>query len=215
MTSGTDSAGPRPDTGATDVDESLLSLDDVAMLASAGTSGQLPRPTIRHVAAANRMDPRFSRHYEALAVLARDAGFNPVREQDLETALVCHRDFQRLLDAEGWEHPSEVLDPDGELGISYRELAHIATVRADRQAGGTPAPQEQAGETPAPQDRPEGDGKAVTVRDKLQRAWAAQREKVAPVAHFVARLLEHDEQTAESLLQQASIEYRRQRKARP
>ncbi len=192
--------GPRPDASAVpnpagiDVDESVLSADDVAKLASAVASGQLPRSTIRRFAAANRADPRFSQHYEALTTLAQDAGFDPVRDQDLETALECHRDFQRLHDTEGWEHPCEVLDPDGELGISYRELAHVAAARADRA---------------------EGEGRSAAVREKLLRAWAEQRRRAAPVVGFVAQLLEHDSETAEAMLQQASIEYRRQRRARP
>ena len=184
-------AAPVP--GGIDVDESVLSVDDVAKLNSAIASGQLPRPTIRRLADANRADSRFSRHYEALATLARDAGFEPVRDEDLETALECHRDFQRLLDSEGWEHPAEVLDPEGELGISYRELAHIAAARADRAAG---------------------EGRPAAVREKLLRAWAAQRQKAAPVVSFVAQLLEHEDEKAEAMLQQASIEYRRQRRAR-
>ncbi len=198
MTSGTE----RSDAG---VDESLLSLEDVALLAGAIGSGQLTAPTLRRLAAANRTDPRFARHYQALVALAREAGFDPVRDQDLETALDCHRDFQRLLDSEGWEHPSEVLDPDGEIGISYRELAHIAAKRAELQAGGTPAPQDPA----------QSDGKIAVVQDRVLRAWAAQREKDAPVVNFVARLLEHDHETAEALLQQASIEYQRQRRVKP
>ena len=200
MTSKSDRSGPRPEAdavpvaGATDVDESLLRLDDVALLAGAIRSGQLPMPTIKRLVAANRTDPRFSRHYQVLTALARQAGFDPVRDQDLETALDCHRDFQRLLDAEAWEQPSEVLDPGGEIGIYYRELVHIAEAHAER------APDES---------------KAQAVREKLHKAWAAQREKVAPVTHFVARLLEHDDETAEALLQQAASEHRRQRKVTP
>ncbi len=189
---------PDPSTAPTasgiDLDESVLSADDVAKLASAVASGQLPRPTIRRLAAANRADPRFAGHYQALTALARDAGFDPVRDQDLETALECHRDFLRLLDTDGWEHPSEVLDPDGDLGISYRELAHIAAARADRA---------------------EGESRPAAVREKLLKAWAEQRQRAAPVVSFVAQLLEHDRKTAEAMLQQASIEYRRQRRPRP
>ncbi len=145
----------------------------------------------RRVAAANRTDPRFAGHYQALATLARGAGFHPVRDEDLETALDCHRDFHRLLETEDWEHPSEILDPAGELGVSYRELANIAAAFAERTGGA---------------------GRAPAVREKLERAWADEREKVAPVVTFVARLLDHDDETAEELLRQASLEYKRQRR---
>ncbi len=84
-----------------------------------------------------------------------------------------------------------MLDPEGDVGVSYRELAHLAAARAERD-----------GDT----------GTTREVRQKLERAWAQQRERHAPVVGFVARLLEHDEETANQLLQQAAVEHRRQRR---
>ncbi len=170
------------------IDESLLSIDDVAMLAS--TSGQLPEPTLLRLAAANRTDPRFEKHYEALVGLARDAGFDPVRDEDLETALDCHRDFALLLQTEGWEHPAEIIDPDGEIGVYYRELAHIAAAHEERKQG----------------------AREKAVREKLERAWTVRRERLAPVETFVSHLLEQDDETAKKLLKQAKIDYQSQRK---
>ncbi len=68
---------------------------------------------------------------------------------------------------------------------SYRELSRLAAARAASSR------------------------RARAVCDKLERAWARQRERDAPVESFVARLLDHDQETAEQLLQQASVEYRR------
>ncbi len=86
-----------------------------------------------------------------------------------------------------------MLDPKGDVGISYREHAHIARAWAER---------------------PGATGRALEVRDKLERAWARQRERDAQVTRIVTRLLEHDEETAEQLLQQAAIEHRRLRQQR-
>ncbi len=58
-------------------------------------------------------------------------------------------------------------NPDGELGISYRELAHVAAARADRA---------------------EGEGRSAAVREKLLRAWAEQRRRAAPVVDRVAEM---------------------------
>jgi len=35
-----------------------------------------------------------------------------------------------LVEADGWQHPAELLDPDGSRGISYRELVCLAEARA-------------------------------------------------------------------------------------
>ncbi len=175
-----------PDTAAADI----LTLQDVALLL-AGKPDQISHDTARRLAQFIRTDPAFAGRVEELRALAREAGFEPVRDEDLETALDGRRDLERLLAAEGWEHPSEVLDPRGEIGISYRELACLAAARADRE---------------------EGRGRARAVQEMIERAWARQRERDAPVVGFVARLLEHDEETAEQLLQHATIEHRRQRR---
>ncbi len=168
----------------------LLTLQDVALLL-AGKPDQIPRDTARRLPEVIRTDPRFAGLVEELRALAREAGFEPVRDEDLETALDCRRDLERLLAAEGWEHPAEVLDPEGDVGISYRELSCLAAARAERERGR---------------------GRPRAVQEKLERAWASQRERDAPVVNFVTRLLEHDEETAEALLQQAAIEHRRQRR---
>ncbi len=168
----------------------ILTLQDVALLL-AGKPDQIPRDTARRMAEVIRTEPRYAERVEELRTLAREAGFEPVRDEDLETALDSRRDLERLLTAEGWEHPAEVLDPQGEIGISYRELACLAAARAERE---------------------EGRGRARAVQEKLERAWASQREREAPVVRFVTRLLEHDEETAEALLQQAAVEHRRQRR---
>lgn len=172
-----------------DLDENLLSAHDAALLANG--HAQLPDATMRKIVAVVRTDGRFAGHYEALRSLATDAGFEPVRDKDLETALDCHQDFERLLTSEGWEHPAEILDPEGELGICYQELIHIAAARARRE--------------------PDSE-RVKAVRDRLERAWEAHRKRHEPVERFVARLLEHDETTAKRLLQRASSEHEWQRR---
>ena len=169
------------------LDASLLPLEDVARLSGAS---ELPADTLRRIAAAARSDPRFAEHYRVLEALARDAGLDPSDGGDLETAFECYEEYWKLLETDGWEHPDEVLDPNGDVGISYRELAHLARERAEREIVSA---------------------RELEVRDRLERAWATQRKLNAPVTHFVSQLLKLDDETAGQQLQQAASEYRSQR----
>ena len=162
-----DGASPE---AASKLDENLLTLEDVAILASQGD--QLPKATICRLAAVVRTDPRFAGHYEWLEVVAQDIVPCPPTDGDLEMAWACHQDYERLLAAEGWEHPAEVLDPGGEAGVAYNQLVRLAAARASR------APN-------AP--------KVVAIKEKLERAWADLQAKDQTVADFVARLEEFEQ----------------------
>ncbi len=177
----------------TEIDETLLTLEDVAHLLA--QAGQLPLETIRKLAPVIATDHRFARHVESLESLARDAGVDTERGDWPLAAFYCQRDFERLLAAEGWQHPAEVLDPDGTLGIAYRELVRLAGARAGRSR--------EPGRLPA-------------VRKRLERAWAEARTKEAPVQSIASQLLDHEPAAAEQLLTQALAEYRcRRRRAEP
>ena len=44
----------------------------------------------------------------------------PATDSRLHVGLRCLEDIERLVQADDWQHPAEVLDPTGEEGISYR-----------------------------------------------------------------------------------------------
>lgn len=120
-----------------DVPETLLTLEDVARLAAAGD--QLPRALVPKLRAVVRSDPRFAPHFEQLEALAREAGLDPASETGIEDGFAAHQDLERLLAAEGWAHPAEVLDPAGEVGVACGAVLRIARARLE-QAGEEPGP---------------------------------------------------------------------------
>ncbi len=167
-----------------EIDESLLTLEDVALVLSA--SREVPAGTAGRLAGVVRTDPRFEPHVERLEALAEEAGLPEAQDRPL-SALHCQRSFERLAAAKDWRHPAEVLDPDGELGIAYRELVHLARARARRQGA------------------PRSYGEALV---KLEAAWAQEKERAALVERFVEGLIGYEPEAAERLLRLASAEYR-------
>ena len=176
-------------TELTEPNAELLTLEDLAALLS--HTDQLPLRTALKLTEVIRTDPRFADQVEVLQTMARQAGIGLDREDWPEAALHCHRDLERLLATEGWEHPAEVLDPDGETGVTYRELVHLAEARAG------------ASEDP----------RLGEIRQRLQRAWAAEREKAAPIQRIVTELLGQGRDAARHMLNQAFVEYERRRTA--
>ncbi len=102
---------------------------------------------------------------------------------------------------EGWQHPAEVLDPDGTLGIAYRELVRLAEARV----AGARAAEEQATGTPESARLPE-------VQEKLERAWAEEKAWEAPIRRIASHLEDHDPEAAELLLTQVLAQYRFRRR---
>ncbi len=169
---------------APEIDESLLTLEDVAILISA--AGDLPAATAGRLARAVRTDPRFEPHVERLDALAGEAGLPAADDRPL-SALHCDRSFERLAAATDWRHPAEVLDPDGDRGIAYPELLRLARTRA--RLPGAP-------------------GRYAEVLARLEEAWAEERERAGLVERFVEGLIGYGPQQAERLLRLAASEYR-------
>jgi len=159
-----------------------LTLEDIAVLAD---ETDLPVDAVRRVGEFARTHPLFTERIASLRALAEEAGV-----ERLWDALLLSKEFESLLQAETWEHPAEILDPDGNLGIPYRELVHIAKARAARA---------------------EDPSVFTVIRQKLEKAREAQRAAAAPVHSIVAQLLNHEPGKAEKLLHQAILEYQRQR----
>ena len=169
-----------------------LTLEDVAQLAD--KSDQLSCATMDHLRLFVRSDELFAPQLTVLESMARDAGLGESNDR-LYAGLQCNEELDDLLESRDWQHPAEVLDPEGTLGISYRELIRIAEARARRA------------EESAALDE---------VRDKLELALAAEKAKTYCVDAFVAALLAMDSKEAERLLRRATRAYRsHQRRRQP
>ncbi len=112
--------------------EDLLALEEVALLIDGGD--QIPRRTVRRLGRVIRSDPRFTGHLELAEALARDAAIEPGSDNRLADGVDANQDFDRLLSAGDWTDPAEILDPDGERGVPYTPLIHIARARIQRAA---------------------------------------------------------------------------------
>ena len=176
----------------TEIDETLLTLEDLAHLLA--RNNQLPFATIRKLEQVVRTDSRFAKHVDELEALARDAGIDTALDDWPVAAFYCHRDFDRLVEVEDWQHPAEVLDPDGTLGISYRELMRVAEARAARSRE---------------------PGRWRELRGRLDRAWREGEANRSPVQSIAAQLSDYEPDTAERVLSHAFAEYKRRRSDRP
>ncbi len=166
----------------------LLAPQDLALLID-GT-GSVPERLAEPLAAILRSDPRFAEPVAELEALARAAGLAPQRCY-LSRALEAHRDADRLLATTGWQHPAEVLDPEGDRGVDYGPLMHLVAERA-----------KQAGDPTA----------LRSVHERLTRACGVERADDALVETFLEGLLSREPELAESLLNRARSRYRRSRR---
>ncbi len=114
-------------------DESPLTLADVADILVG--DNELRLATASHLAVFFRQDPQLASMREKLSDLARDAGLAPEVDNYRE-ALLLHEKLDRLLAADDWLNPAEVLNRTTE-GLSLTKLLHIIGVRAARP--GAPA----------------------------------------------------------------------------
>ncbi len=173
-----------------EIREDLLTLEDAALLDD--PDGQLPADTRERVRRLVRSDPRASPHYTYLETLADEAEM-PESGDRLYVGLRYLEEIERLEQAEGWQHPGEVLDPTGEAGISYPELIKLAGLWA--RQGAQP-------------DR------YRAIERKLEHAWTKEKARNQPAEDFAARLCEVEPAEAERLLRQAAWRYQaRQRQA--
>ncbi len=170
----------------------LLSLEEVARIMG---NVELSEEAASSLREAVRSDPRLAAPVAGLEAMARDAGIEPAAAQDLWHAFRAHQCLDRLLAAEGWEHPAEILDAEGELEPYFRELIQVAKARAERT------------------DEP---SRLLAVRRKLETAWTEEQAQAALVEGFAARLVAYEREVAEQLLRRAATEYRlRLRQAGP
>lgn len=140
-----------------------------------------------------RTDPRCSEQLAALEAMARDAGVEITEDDDFWFALRSHELFDDLLAAEGWDHPAEVLDEDGELEAYFDELVCVAHARVRQEADSE---------------------RLAAIREKLERAQAAKRGEDDLVEDFARRLLAYTPATAQHLLLRAGREVELRRKER-
>jgi hypothetical protein len=159
-------------------DEVQLTLEDLAQIVCEGNvEGELQE----RVAGAIRTDPRFGRQFEQLEAMAAEIGAD-----DLWEGVERNQEFDHLLEADAWDDPAEILNPDGGdlYEVSYRKLIAVADVRIAKA------------DDPAP---------IQVVRDRLLRA----EEKLAKDAVFkVAEALRNlSADTAEKVIAEARRDY--------
>jgi hypothetical protein len=107
-------------------DEVRLTLEDLAQIVCEGNvEGELQE----RLAGAIRTDPRFARQFEQLEAMAAE-----IAADDLWEGVERNQEFDRLLEAESWDDPAEVLNPDGGdlYEVSYRRLIAVADARLAR-----------------------------------------------------------------------------------
>ncbi len=170
--------------------EDLLTLEDAALLAD--PKGQVPADTMARARRLIRTDPRVTAHFEFLEYLADEAEM-PGTSDRLHVGLKCLEQIDRLERAKNWQHPGEVLDPTGEVGISYPELVQLAEMQA-RQDGGRE--------------------RYRAILSRLEKAWSEEKAGDALAERFATRLCDYQPAEAERLLRQAARRYQMRREER-
>jgi hypothetical protein len=168
--------------------EANLTLEEVALVVD-GLVETLGDEGAKRLGEVIRTDPRFSADIEVLEKLAREAGLQPDGSFEyLSAAHALHEALAMLLATDGWRHPAEILDPDGSCGIPYAQLIRLARKREGKS----------------------GDEEAATileVRQRLEKALAAEMAEESLVERFVAGLLDLPQERAVLLLAQAERQY--------
>lgn len=170
-------------------DEDLFSFAELAQLAD--RSDQFSRSTMDKLRILVHSMERFAPQLAYLKALAEDAGLPEDQDDRLHAGWLCNQEFDALQATPAWRHPAEVLDPDGNLGIGYAELIHIAGIRARRA------------EEPAA---------LQAIGEKLRAAKSAEGPSQDCVDAFVTALLAAEPEDAEILLSRAERAYRFQRR---
>ncbi len=174
------------DTDAATSPADLFTLEEVAQLAD--KTDQFSSAIKDKLRSLVRSDPSYAPQLAELERLAQDAGL-PETNDRLYAGWLFNQEFDRLLEAEDWQHPAEILDPDGNLGIGYQELINIAESRARRLAPTAAAAHQE-------------------VCRKLSEAHKGKQSKSDCVEVFVNALLTFDPEDAELLLGRAARAYR-------
>lgn len=170
-----------------------LTLRDIAILAD--RLGELPAGTCDRLARQIGADPRCEPWIRELETMAADARLAPDVKARLNTALTAHQEFDQLVATRGWRHAAEVLDPTGEIGVDFAPLIAIAEARA-RQSDDA--------------------SRLHSVRQRLERDYAAEQAEDALIESFVDGLLAREPEAASRLFKLARAQYRqRTRERRP
>ena len=168
-----------------------LTLEELALVAD-GLAESLSDDGARRLGQVIRTDPRFETDLAELEQLAREAGLQPGDSFEyLSAAQAGDEALTTLLHADGWNHPAEILDPDGSRGIPYPLLIRLARERAGK------------GEHAA---------RILDVRQRLEEAQAAELAVEALVDRFVAGLFELPEDEASALLRRVERQHLEDRK---
>ena len=168
-----------------------LTLEELGLVAD-GLVESLSDDGARRLGQVIRTDPRFETGIAELEQLARAAGLQPgVSFEYLSAAQAGDEALTTLLHADGWNHPAEILDPDGSRGIPYTLLIRLARQREGRR---------------------EDAGRIRDVRRRLEEAHAAELAVEALADRFVAGLFELPEDEASALLRQVEWQYTKSRK---
>ncbi len=168
--------------------EATLTLEELALLAD-GMVESLSDDAVRRLAEVIRSDPRFAADLAALEKLAGEAGAPPDESGGrLSAAVAADRALGRLLAAEGWTHPAEILDPDGCAGVPYASLIALATAR---------------------QETAEYPSRLEEVRRRLEEALAAETAEDRLLERFLAGLRQLPPERAARVLSRAVPQYRR------
>jgi hypothetical protein len=161
-----------------------LSLEDLAVLLD-GCLDELSKEgaaTVRQVVAGLVAGSgRFDDQIAALRAMKDAAGC-----ESLGDGLLAHRELDRLLAADDWAHPADVLDVDPE-DVVYSQLIRVATVRAAQAAD------------PA---------KILQVQRRLGEAQAAAEAESRLFERFMAYLLGLDPNVAKDRLIRLAAQYR-------
>ncbi len=154
-----------------------LTLLEVALLVE---GHEIPPASRRRLRRFHRADLRPKEPLGELEDLADDAGV-----EDLVDGFFYNQELDRLLAADEWAHPAEVLDPHGDVGISYPELLAIADARARRS---------------------EDDQHVAEVHQKLAGVVAEQATKDDLVRKILEPVLGLDREEVKGLFSQALVE---------
>ncbi len=154
-----------------------LTLLEVALLVE---GHEIPPASRRRLRRFHRADLRLKEPLGELEDLADDAGV-----EDLVDGFFYNQELDRLLAADEWAHPAEVLDPHGDIGISYPELLAIADARVVR---------------------PHAEERISAVREKLARNVAEQATKDDLVRKLLEPVLGRDPEEVKRLFSRALTE---------
>jgi hypothetical protein len=160
----------------------MLNLEDIAALYE---GHDLSTETIEHLKQWVRADPQFETYIAVLTILADAAGLPADDPNRLHDATVLQAQLEALVDAEQpWEHPAEILDPDGDVGLDCGALLKLAEAVQGKEDG------------------------IAGLLDRLRNAAEEERRDRRAVEELIATLRQQDSLKARSMLRDAELALR-------